>query len=66
MNIFLNGKPHIIADGLTVGGLITQQRLEGQNIVVEVNKTIVPREEFASHTLAHYDAIEILRFVGGG
>ncbi len=66
MNIILNGNPVVVSDGLTVEQLIKSRNIERNAVVVENNHVIVPREEYGTHKLGHDDAVEILRFVGGG
>jgi len=66
MKITLNGKHQIISDGSTIRELLVKRRLEVDFVVVEVNKVIVPKEEFRSYRIVNDDFVEILRFVGGG
>lgn len=66
MNITVNGKPTETATGSTVQNLLDQLRLDSQQVVVERNHTIVPRQHFAGELLAEDDSLEIVHFVGGG
>lgn len=40
--------------------------MEGEALVAELNGSIIPPENFAATPLAHGDALELVRFVGGG
>lgn len=66
MNIIINGKPTETAAGSTVQNLLDQLRLDSQQVVVERNRSIVPRQRFAGEFLAEGDTLEIVHFVGGG
>ena len=66
MDIIINGKSQIIAEDLTVEQLLSNQNFNKNHVVVEVNGTIVRREEYGIRHLEKGDIVEILRFVGGG
>jgi thiamine biosynthesis protein ThiS len=66
MNIVVNGKPTETAAVSTVQNLLDQLRLDCQQVVVERNRAIVPRQRFAGELLADGDTLEIVHFVGGG
>jgi sulfur carrier protein len=40
--------------------------LDARKVAVELNRTIVPRSEYATTTLREGDAVEIVSFIGGG
>jgi thiamine biosynthesis protein ThiS len=66
MQLKVNGKPTEIAPSSTVQNLLDQLRLDCQQVVVERNRAIVPRQRFAEEFLADGDTLEIVHFVGGG
>ena len=66
MEIQVNGKSRSIEAGQSVLGLLEQLEVEPQRVVVERNREIVPKEQYAEITLAEGDILEILQFVGGG
>jgi sulfur carrier protein len=66
MEVTLNGKVHVVPDGLTVRGLIEHLGLTEGPVAVEVNRAIVPRAEHATHPVNTGDTIEVVHFVGGG
>jgi thiamine biosynthesis protein ThiS len=66
VNIILNGLPRTVANPLSIEIFLKEQGIESAHVVVEINKSIVPRNEFGTHEIHQNDAIEILRFVGGG
>ena len=53
-------------EGVHVADLLQLLGLAHRRVVVEVNRTIVPRDGYAAHVLGPGDAIEIVHFVGGG
>ena len=62
----LNGKPAQATTGDTVADLLVQQRIDPSHVVVEINRTIVNREQYGTTVINREDVIEVLRFVGGG
>ncbi len=66
MQVTINGKPTETTAGSTIQNLLDQLRLDSQQVVVERNRNIVPRQRFAEEFLADGDALEIVHFVGGG
>lgn len=51
---------------MTVADLVAELGLGARRIAVEVNREIVPREDYAHCRLHAGDAIEVVHFVGGG
>ncbi len=66
MDIQLNGQTTPVAAGITIDDLIREKDLDPATVVVEHNLMIVTRAEVDRITLKQNDALEILRFVGGG
>jgi thiamine biosynthesis protein ThiS len=66
MDISINGKPTETAAGSTLRDLLDRLGLDCQQVVVERNRVIVPRQRFADEILAEGDTLEIVHFVGGG
>ena len=66
MHLTVNSKNTEISAGSTLQNLLDQLRLDSQQVVVERNGTIVPRQRFAEEFLAEGDTLEIVHFVGGG
>lgn len=62
----LNGKPAHVAPGNTVSTLLEHQQIDPSHVVVEINRNILTREQFDHTVISQDDAIEVLRFVGGG
>lgn len=50
----------------TLADLLRHLTLDAAAVVAEVNGAIVPRENFAQHSLKDGDIVELVRFVGGG
>lgn len=62
----LNGKPSSAVSGSTINALLGEKNINPDHVVVEVNREIIPKEQFATSTVNENDVVEILRFVGGG
>ncbi len=53
-------------DAATVSDLLQELQLTSSQVAVELNRTIVPRDNFDDTPLRDGDELEIVRFVGGG
>ena len=66
MKLTINGKADSIEGGSTVLHLLAAKKIDPAVVVVEVNKSIVKKENFGTAVIRDNDSVEILRFVGGG
>jgi thiamine biosynthesis protein ThiS len=66
MQIRLNGESRDLSGECTVAGLLAALKLDLRTVAVELNLAIVPRSHYAGTPLAEGDAVEIVRFIGGG
>lgn len=64
MSITVNGKQIELFE--SVQQLLEHYSLENRIVVVEVNRDIVMKENYATTRLSHGDVVEIVHFVGGG
>ncbi len=65
MRITINGQPRETTRS-TVAGILQEINLSPERVVVELNRSILPRDRFAETSLSEGDALEIVQFVGGG
>ena len=61
----LNGEKHF-TESATLSALLRELSLENKKVAVELNRVIVPRENYATTPLQNGDELEIIHFVGGG
>lgn len=66
MTVRLNGETRECREGMTLADLVAELGLGAKRIAVEMNRNIIPREEYAHCRLNAGDEIEIVHFVGGG
>ena len=66
MTLILNGETKEIDDGLSVAGLLETLKIEPARVAVEVNVTIIKKDDYGRHVLNDGDEVEIVSFVGGG
>ncbi|MBX5466053.1 MAG: sulfur carrier protein ThiS [Firmicutes bacterium] len=66
MQLTINGEVRTVAEVDTVAALLDHLGVTHQAVAVMVNGAVIPRERYASTFLADSDALEIVRFVGGG
>ena len=66
MQLTINGETHRVPADLTVSGLLAHLAIDNRQVAVEKNGVIIPRSRHEHETLAEADAIELVRFIGGG
>jgi len=65
MKLQINGEDRDFASPLSLQGLIEQLGMKSDRVAVELNRQIVPRDQW-SIALKEGDRLEIVQFVGGG
>lgn len=66
MNLTINGENRTLVLAVTLGALIEQLGMKADRVAIELNREIVPREQWAKTPLRDGDRLEIVHFVGGG
>ena len=66
MKLTINGDPMDLENGTTAAALLEQLKLNPGLVVVELNMTILKRDELPATALKEGDQVEIVHFVGGG
>lgn len=66
MRVTLNGEARDLSEGLTVNDLVDALGLGKRRVAVEVNRDILPRDDYATYALQEGDVVEIVQFIGGG
>ncbi len=66
ITVQLNGKARALPEGLTVTELLESLELNPQLVVVERNREILDRSEYAQTRVEDEDVLELVHFVGGG
>lgn len=65
MNLTINGANRVVAAD-TLSALVAQLGMKLDRVAIELNRQIVPREQWAETKLRDGDQLEIVHFVGGG
>ena len=65
MKLIINGQEQNLASA-TLAQLIEQLGMKQDRVAVELNRNIVPRDQWPETRLAEGDQLEIVHFVGGG
>jgi len=65
MKLTINGQPQDSASA-TLAQLIEHLGMKQDRVAVELNRNIIPRDQWATTDLAEGDQLEIVHFVGGG
>lgn len=66
MTIEINGEPRSFEGALTLSSLIERLGMKSDRVAVELNRDIVPRDQWPETQIADGDRLEIVHFVGGG
>ncbi len=66
MKLHINGEARDFNPPLTLANLVDQLDMKADRVAVELNRSIVPREQWKGTSLAEGDRLEIVHFVGGG
>jgi thiamine biosynthesis protein ThiS len=66
LEVVLNGEPHRMPEGSTVGDLVAGLGRDPRTVAVERNGDLVPRARFAETRLGTGDRLEVVHFVQGG
>ena len=66
MNLQINGDLRDFSSPLSLASLLEQMGLKADRVAVELNRNIVPRDQWSATSLKDGDQLEIVHFVGGG
>ena len=66
MKLQINGEARDFTFPLSLASLLEQLGMKQDRVAVELNRNIVPREQWADTHLGEGDRLEIVHFVGGG
>ena len=66
ISVTINGDSRRVPAALTVATLLAHLGLESDRVAVELNRSIVGREQWASAPVSDGANLEIVQFVGGG
>jgi len=66
MKLQINGEGRDFAAPLSLATLLDQLGMKTDRVAIELNHSIVPREQWAQTSLSEGDRLEIVHFVGGG
>jgi thiamine biosynthesis protein ThiS len=66
LRVYVNGDSKELSIPISLAELITQLDLPAARIAVELNRSVVRRNDWSTTLLQEDDRIEIVHFVGGG
>jgi sulfur carrier protein len=66
MIIILNGKAEEVPKEITLNDFLKSKDADFDEIVVELNESVIETESYNKTILKENDRLEVLRFVGGG
>jgi thiazole synthase len=66
VTVTLNGKPRTVADGVSLLELLKQLDVAPSRVVIEHNREIRRKDDFAKTAVHAGDELELVYFVGGG
>ena len=65
MKLTINGEPQV-STAETLGALVAGLGMKPDRVAIELNREIVPRDQWPQTPLHDGDRLEIVHFVGGG
>jgi thiamine biosynthesis protein ThiS len=65
MKLTINGEPQV-SSAETLGALVETLGMKPDRVAIELNREIVPRDQWPQTPLHDGDRLEIVHFVGGG
>ncbi len=66
IKIRVNGESKQVSFPLSLLGLLQSFQIQPQNVVIELNRQVISRQELEDAFLSEGDEVEIVHFVGGG
>ncbi len=66
MNVYVNGEPKQYADDISVADIVNDLGLANKRIAVELNKDILPFNQYTQTNVKSEDCIEVVQAIGGG
>lgn len=66
MKISVNGDTREYAEGTAVADVVADLGLTGKRIAIELNKEILPFDQYAKRVISENDTLEIVQAIGGG
>jgi len=66
MLVYVNGETRDVAENSSVADIVADMGLKGKKIAVELNKEILPFDQYDAQTLHAQDRLEIVHAIGGG
>jgi len=66
IEIVLNGQVRLVPAGCSLRELLLRLEVEPARVAVELNRSIVPRQEWDRIMVETGAALEVVQFVGGG
>ncbi|MBK1811478.1 sulfur carrier protein ThiS [Clostridium sp. YIM B02505] len=64
--MILNGEQREFRANITVSELLDELKINSDKVVVEVDRVILDKNEYAVKNLSSESEVELIRFVGGG
>jgi thiamine biosynthesis protein ThiS len=66
INVVLNGEPREIENDVTLDRMLDLFSLPRQRVAIELNRSVVRRNDWPATPVSEGDVIEVIHFVGGG
>ena len=66
MNVYVNGEEKNYPDNSSVAAVVDAMGLTGKKIAIELNKEILPFQNYATQQLQAGDFLEVVHAIGGG
>ncbi|MDR1675234.1 MAG: sulfur carrier protein ThiS [Tannerella sp.] len=66
MTVFLNDKPHEVAEGTSLAALVERLGLKPQGIAVAINYEVIPKDQWTDTLLSDRTELMLIQAISGG
>jgi sulfur carrier protein len=66
MQIQLNGESFILEEDININDFLKKLTIDKNKVAIELNKNVVPKNNYSNTVITNKDIVEIVTFIGGG
>tara|TARA_B110000285_G_scaffold42036_1_gene46316 strand:+ start:1497 stop:1697 length:201 start_codon:yes stop_codon:yes gene_type:complete len=66
MQIQLNGESFVLEEDININDFLKKLTIDKNKVAIELNKNVVPKNNYSNTVITNKDVVEIVTFIGGG